>query len=446
MRFKKISTHIALALLISFSLSACNEDDNSTDIVVTNPTVDSNTVNTWEIRASSFAEAKNIDIEDAKHRLTMMDNVSKASPMIEDYFGEDVAGMYFGVQDYEFVLNVRTNRKDASSISDYNMIQQVKEESGIPLNILLNSAHNETQMSSFLNDLEKNTLGREKFLNYIYYDPEIDSIVASLKEGEHTSAEYLSFKEKLQSNSFGTKVVMSNNHPLPTTDANAFSEPVVGGGVLSLRQYETGCTAGFPAYLNGVKGVLSAGHCGDLNYYTSNLGTTYPLGRDTGSTSTRFDIEFYPVLTTQPLLPAIYTNTNSVNTIPINRIGTRSDYFFNDWVCHYGKTNGYTCGELKGIVQSPSVNGCNGWSIYGYCDKSYMLISGETSGDLLRAGSGDSGGPWIKTLSTGENMAYGIHSSSSRSTIPPLYTNAYVSPIYLAYELGNGTLQIPTQP
>lgn len=446
MNFKKLPIYITLALIASLSLSACNEDDSSSTIIVDEPVADDIDIDTWETRVSSFAKAKNIDIKEAKQRLDMMDVVSKASPIIEDYFGEDISGMYFGDQDNGFGLNVRTNRKDDGSILNYNLIQRIKEETGIPLKLLFNSTHNEKQMNSFLNDIETSISGDESFLNYIYYNPETDSIVASLKQEDHTSDEYLSFEKNLQNNSFGKKVELINDHPLPTVDVNKFGGPVVGGAVLRVSLDSVGCTAGFPAYLNGVKGVLSAGHCGDLNYYISNLGTTYSVGRNTGSTSTKFDIEFYPVITTEPLSPSMYTSSGSINTIPINRVGTRSDYFFNDWVCHYGQTTQYTCGELKGIVKSPSVNGCNGWSIYGYCDKSYMLISGQTSDDSLRAGGGDSGGPWIKTLSTGENIAYGIHSSSSRGLISPTYTNAYVSPIYLAYEVGNGNLQILTQP
>ena len=126
----------------------------------------------------------------------------------------------------------------------------------------------------------------------------------------------------------------------------------------------------------------------------------------------------------------------------------------NDWVCHSGRTSGQaenggvlnkrgeSCGRITGTERGTSVCGCNGWTSTQACEgRSFIVVSGK-NGTNLRAYSGDSGGPWYKTTSSGEVIAMGIHSASSKTTIGEIYTTARFSPLYLAYDLGGIT--IPT--
>ena len=153
------------------------------------------------------------------------------------------------------------------------------------------------------------------------------------------------------------------------------------------------CTSGFTARhrSTGVYGIITAAHCdGSISLHgVSLIPVLDTLGPDidarflrvpTGSSHRLLD-EFVCGRT----LPCDVTSDIARNRMMGN------------YVCHYGRNSGNSCGIIEDINYSPGgrVRACvNG------CDNTFVRVSGRS----LRSCSGDSGGPWYSG-----GLAYGIH-------------------------------------
>lgn len=71
------------------------------------------------------------------------------------------------------------------------------------------------------------------------------------------------------------------------------------------------------------------------------------------------------------------------------------------FVCHYGKTTGYSCGTIADATFQPPASYCPG----PHCNATFIKITGSS---LLACG-GDSGGPWFAS----GGVAIGVHSGSA---------------------------------
>ncbi|HEN5463470.1 TPA: hypothetical protein U6295_003229, partial [Legionella pneumophila] len=105
--------------------------------------------------------------------------------------------------------------------------------------------------------------------------------------------------------------------------------------------------------------------------------------------------------------------------------------------CHYGKNTGVSCGVFTGfVIQSGSSSdsfGCNGYSTFGYCDKTFAEV--KNTGEL-KVIKGDSGGPWYYRNASNEIVALGIASQMTPYTDGSAYTTTF-SPIYKGGLLGS---------
>ena len=160
------------------------------------------------------------------------------------------------------------------------------------------------------------------------------------------------------------------------------------------------CTSGFTARHRGtgVHGIITAAHCyGSISLHGVSLTPVIDiLGPDidarflrvpTGSSHRLLD-EFVCGRT----LPCDVTSDIARNRMMGN------------YVCHYGRNSGNSCGIIDDINFSPSdsIRACvNG------CDNTFVRVSGHS----LSSCGGDSGGPWYSG-----GLAYGIHTGSLGST------------------------------
>lgn len=439
MKTRKVVAYIFGMAVASIVLAGCNEDDKNNGFIDNEDKVENQFVrdNDWEKRVFSYSKDESISIEEAERRLTIMDSAHMAVPMIEEHFRENISGSYFGSESGNFSLNIRNSRLGEKSVLDEGFVERVKDTTGVPIHIINNSLSNKAQMDSFLAD-SYSELIKEKHPQSISYDPELDEITVSYYNTENTGHSYEKLKNKIINNPYSKKVNFTNAGDLPKVDVS-FNQPVVGGADIKNYGATSGCTTGFAAYLNGVKGVLTAGHCEELGqtmyWYISNLGDYYRLGKSTNNKSLIMDIEFFPVITEQPLAAGFYQDERSTALTPVDRVGTASDIHINEYICHFGQTTGVSCGYVKGLTPHPSAYGCNGWTKTGDCG-----LTLKVQGPSLKRAGGDSGGPWFKTNANGEYIALGIHSGGTN--YPP---TAYVSQLYLANDLA-GSLYIPTAP
>ena len=200
----------------------------------------------WQYSLCSYAKAENIAIEEARYRLDIMDSAHKINSSITSYLGNELSGVFFGVYKGKFGFNVRTSRKGGLTAQDKDLIERLEAESGVPLNIIFDTTHNQTQMDNFLakvNDFEFiSIVNLLEPINYqVNYDTIEDAIKMTIfidynsmkvnklndigisndidryKQLTEAKPSYIKLKKSLEENPFGlpVKVIYS---PMPTVD------------------------------------------------------------------------------------------------------------------------------------------------------------------------------------------------------------------------------------
>lgn len=432
---------IGLILICTIVLSACNEDDNNI-VAIDDQEFSPSILETMQIE--KYAIEQNISIEDSRSRLEIIAKLADVYPNIEEYLSDDFTDVYFGVaENGTFSLNARSARKGELSILDNNFIQTMLKDTGVPINIQLNSALNNSVLKLAMDDMILKAFEENLGASSIHYDPITDSIILDVYDEtfdkrRNIESDLGGSEEKYSFlDSYGIEVKLNK------LDTPIQVQSVIGGGDL-LSGGATECTAGFPATVNDVKGILTAGHCRQvvLDQYRgfSIDNGNYPLGKPTGNKSPDIDIEFYPVLTSAPLLPRFYYGHWNTNTQPINRVATRRDVAVGVPACHYGVTTGYSCGVISGFSTPVYFAGCNAYP--NKCSKD-SIIKVTSSNTDVRCKGGDSGGPWFMSdITKKETVALGIHSAGAKTLDGITCTTAHVSPLYNVSALG--TVVIPT--
>ena len=162
----------------------------------------------------------------------------------------------------------------------------------------------------------------------------------------------------------------------------------------------TTCTGGFTALRGAQYGVVTAGHCPDIQ------------------SMNRIALEFvygYQSLTADAQFHAIPSGSSHVlkdnylcgaqSDTECDVLGRRSRLtMMGDFVCHTGKRSGTTCGTVNRIDLSPEyeiADAClNDKKEPATCSDVFVQVTG----DYLRQCKGDSGGPWFR-----RGVAYGLH-------------------------------------
>jgi streptogrisin C len=178
--------------------------------------------------------------------------------------------------------------------------------------------------------------------------------------------------------------------PVPETPAHTY-----GGMKLS------SCTTGFTARDNntGLDGFITAGHCGDTQTYYEMDGTSYGTTFKNDWWDPWRDMQFHT--TSHVEYAKFQTTTGTLRSVSGWR--GRADQQLGDYVCHRGKTTGYSCGTIVSKTHAPSYAGaCGGQT----CQPVWIKVEGSS----LACWGGDSGGPWFSG-----KTALGIHSSNSSS-------------------------------
>lgn len=161
------------------------------------------------------------------------------------------------------------------------------------------------------------------------------------------------------------------------------------------------CTSGFVVQdSNGVSGFITAGHCPNSQTYSEPGGTSYTTTWQAQIRDADQDVQWHT--TSHIEYPTFFARSASAYRTLTGRT-LRSNQNVGDYVCHRGKTTGYSCGTIESRTFQPTwTNACNGVT----CSSVWMKVSGSA----LECYPGDSGGPWF--LNTD---AYGIYKGQSSS-------------------------------
>lgn len=149
------------------------------------------------------------------------------------------------------------------------------------------------------------------------------------------------------------------------------------------------CTSGFTVRNSaGTRGVLTAGHCPNTLSYN---GTNLPFQAERFTVGTKYDFQWHtaPGFTVvNQMYEGLSTNRTITSTTPL------ASQTVGGYVCKYGMTTGYTCGDIAD--KNYILDGSGG----------FVRVHHPSNSDLSQGG--DSGGPWFLS-----NSAYGVHTASA---------------------------------
>ena len=179
------------------------------------------------------------------------------------------------------------------------------------------------------------------------------------------------------------------------------------------------CTSGFVVKNSiGTRGYATAGHCNDTQTFFEFGGGSYSTTATSEVRNASTDIQW--ATTTHSEYPEFYANsTTARRTLKAQKF--RSSTIVGDYVCHRGKSTGYSCGDIDNISYVPNdPDACP-----GTCSPVWILVKGPN----LECYPGDSGGPFFNW-----QTAYGFYKGQSSSgTSASDCTHAYfMSSTYLS--------------
>lgn len=162
------------------------------------------------------------------------------------------------------------------------------------------------------------------------------------------------------------------------------------------------CTSGFVVKhpSTGTRGYVTAGHCGNNQTYFEYGGTSYSTTFIGEIRDADQDVQWH----TTPHIEQPYFYASSTTSYrPLQGQKNRSSQTVGGYVCHRGKTTGYSCGNIQSKTFKPTyTNACPGVT----CASVWIRVAGSS----LKCFPGDSGGPWFLVYD-----AYGIYKGQSSS-------------------------------
>lgn len=388
-------------------------------------------------------------------------------PMIEEYFRDSITGAYFDDED-EFGLTIRTNRQGELSLLDEQMIKKVRDTTGLPLRIKNNSTKNSQEIEDMLTHQMEVMMREVDGLQSIGYDPENDKIVMEIHNKNLESANQLDgqydandssrtsvYKSILDSNKELSHKYSLNNFSGMNVDIKLLENPIEpallagGGQLVSYNQLNQGskCTAGFSVYApDGTPGIITAFHClyrtptdsiGIVrSIYTDNNGTSHNLIPAATYPSANHDMALLLASKGTPLTAGIYTDSTFAPS-PIVQQGTRRSLrISNDFLCHYGRTTGFSCGEVKATNVSIDSRSPDGLQICNTTNRACNATFIKISDTYLNCAKGDSGGPVFSFTPVNNSGGYAAYGILSGCTVTNGVTNAYLSSLDYLSEIG----------
>ncbi|WP_242112517.1 S1 family peptidase [Luteimonas aquatica] len=179
---------------------------------------------------------------------------------------------------------------------------------------------------------------------------------------------------------------------IKTLPAPVVEQAVRGSGHL------TTCTGGFVVKhtATGNTGLATAAHCGNSQSYTGLDGATSTMTFQSESYTASDDAQWHTTSAADE--PKFYASATSLRTLTGRR--TQASTAVGNNICHYGKTTGYSCGDVVSTSYSNVTCGAT------TCASTYIALEPPASGTGLACAGGDSGGPWfISTVATGLHKA-----------------------------------------
>jgi len=149
------------------------------------------------------------------------------------------------------------------------------------------------------------------------------------------------------------------------------------------------CTAGFAVTDGQRDAIATAAHCPDEMSYRDSAGALHPL-----PFLGHWGLGYHDVqinLSPEPLAPRFYSDRRAGALRPLESWRNLAGIRAGDFVCHWGETSGYSCGEVQLTDYAPPGALCG-----GPCTPMWVTVAGAA------CQPGDSGGPvFVGTIAVG---------------------------------------------
>ena len=192
---------------------------------------------------------------------------------------------------------------------------------------------------------------------------------------------------------------------------------VDGGGRVEGINPGTGhrgaCTSGFVVTDGERTGIATAAHCPDDLTYVDRDGSTVPLRFEVQSGLGYRDVQVN--LSPEANEPLFYANRGAGSLRRLATWRNVANTRGGDFVCHYGESSGYSCGEVDLTDYAPPGTLCG-----GPCSPTWVTVKGS---DCI---PGDSGGPVFSGA-----VAFGIAKGVNRTDSGQCLFYYYMSTDYL---------------
>ena len=353
--------------------------------------------------ARSYASQYGVDDAEARRRILVMANSGEALAEIGASLGDDLAGAYFEHEPaFRFVMRSTAKGQGAQARTQEIAVDAEQADGPLTLTVAIEpgARRSKRAIENILATQGNRLMRAIPGVQGLGYDPARNLIVVDVyvEEGQSLDqAEAVAALDRIAGMETAINVI---DAPLRTTAAR-------GGGKL-LNSSGGYCTAGFAATRGGVGGIVTAGHCGTNK-------TSYK-GQDAAA-HTLYDF-YVPTTTNHDLLWAKTTGdeygeffpgtSSAYRTVTGTRFrsSTNSSGWFSSgsYVCHFGHTTGFSCGEVQSTTYQPGdAAACTSSSP---CSAVWVKFSGPD----LACYSGDSGGPVFA-----DNTAFGVFSTAAFS-------------------------------
>ncbi|MEV0311126.1 S1 family peptidase [Nonomuraea fuscirosea] len=339
------------------------------------------------VDAESYAKEFGVTTEQARARLTAQNDFGALVEEIEAAHPDTFAGSTVE-HEGDFGLRVRFT-------GDTVPEQAAQIVKGVPGVTLQAGARYSLAQAEKIIDSTGNTLDTHGAVDGVFYDSTNERFVLDMvgaATGDRSREEVIT----------SLRATLPASLPAEIRSAEIRLTPQsAGDGQRGGLRMDT-CTSGFSVRNGaGEKGILTAGHCGNTQRYrlygSSTWVTTSFRRQERNATS---DVQWHtrPNMVAYARFHAASTEATRPVTGRVVRSGQNGDY-----VCHRGKSTGYSCGRVSTISYRPTWrNACDGPT----CAATWIRVSGAN----LKCYPGDSGGPWFNA-----NRAYGIYKGQSSS-------------------------------
>ena len=337
--------------------------------------------------ATAYAEDFGLNVEEAERRLKRQEVLQNVLARVQERVGRGFAGAYVEHQPQlrgvvRLVEGANIDAETKKAIEQSKVPVEVVERAGPGLEELRRRLENALPR---LQELGGGLVGAE-------IDERTGEIVLFYQGGEKAQAAPEARRRAQEQARELLQVPMR----IDTVEKPVGDGHTRGGADLS------NCTAGFVVRhpLSGTRGYITAGHCPNNQTYFEFGGVSYSTAFVDEIQDADQDVQWHT--TPHIELPRFYASSTTFDR-PLNSRRTRSEQSVGGYVCHRGKTTGYSCGTIQTKTFAPTyANACPGTT----CSPVWIRVSGSN----LKCFPGDSGGPWFLVYS-----AYGIYKGQSSS-------------------------------